>query len=55
MRPPEDYYFLWAVKGFDGLVGLIRKALEAGHRPPQDFIDQLKEKRDQINSILEKL
>jgi len=51
-RPPEDYYWFWAVNGYKGLHGLMNKPLDEGHRPPADFWIELEKQRDELNKIL---
>lgn len=36
-KPPEDYYWIWAVNGFKGLIGLIANPLNQGHKAPDEF------------------
>lgn len=54
-RPPEDYYWLWAIKGFQGLIDLVQKPMELGYKPPPEAVTQLQAAYERIGKLLKQL
>lgn len=55
MKPPEGYVWLWVVKGFDGLFGMIEKWLQQGTPPTPELKRGLTTVRDRLTQVIEKL
>lgn len=55
MKTPEQYIWLWATKGFEGITALVEKYLGIGVPPTNELRVELMKYRDRLNAILERI
>lgn len=55
MRQPPEYIWLWLVKGFDGLFGMIEKWLTLGVPVTDELRNGLRDVDSKLKALMERV